>query len=280
MSRVFDALQKTGTPGGLTPEPLSPAAFVDALEKNLRLESLLTVRMQLGRESRLVFHTEPHGPAAERYRLMRLRLQQVRADANVKTLLITSPSAQEGKSTVALNLAAALVEKRNQNVLLLEGDLRCPTLASMLGLKLPSGLTQCTRSEVGLQSVIWKVEPLGFYLLPAGKPLDNPAELLDSEWFSEVTAKLVDSFDWIIIDSPPAIPVVDALSLKRRADASIVVARAGRTQQNAISETIQALGPDDVLGIILNGVEKFGRGYCDYYGYHAVKKEAGREEKR
>ena len=105
------------------------------------------------------------------------------------------------------------------------------------------------------------------------------AEGLDSEWFSEVTAKLVDSFDWVI-DSPPAIPVVDALSLKRRTDASIVVALAGRTQQNAISETIQALGSDDVLGIILNGVEKFDRGYNDYYGYYATEKEAGREDKR
>lgn len=272
MSRVFDALQKTGIQGGVSPEPLSPAAFVDALEKSLNLESLLTARMQLGSESRLVLATEPNGPAAERYRLMRLRLQEVRADANVKTLLITSAAPQEGKSTVALNLAAVLAEKRNQSVLLLEGDLRRPSLASMLGLKLPSGLTQCTRSEVGLQSVIWKVEPLGFHLLPAGKPLDNPADLLTSEWFSEVTAKLVDSFDWIIIDSPPAIPVVDALSLKRCADASMVVARADRTQQNAISETIRILGPDHVLGIILNGMERLDRGYDDYYGYYGSEK--------
>jgi polysaccharide biosynthesis transport protein len=271
VSRVFDALQKTGTHAGVTPEPLSPAAFVDALEKNLNLESLLTVRMHLGAESRLVLHTEPNGPAAERYRLMRLRLHEVRASTNVKTLLITSPAPQEGKSTVALNLAAVLAEKRNQSVLLLEADLRRPSLTSMLGLKLPSGLTQCTKNEVGLQSVIWKVEPLGFHLLPAGKPLDNPAELLTSEWFSDVTAKLVDSFDWIVIDSPPAIPVADALSLKRCADASIIVARADRTQQSAISETIRVLGLDHVLGIILNAMEKLDRGYDDYYGYYTGK---------
>lgn len=272
MSRVFDALQKTGVQSGITPEPLSPAAFVDALEKNLNLETLLSVRMQLGSESRLVLSTEPNGPAAERYRLMRLRLQEVRADANVKTLLVTSAAPQEGKSTVALNLAAVLAEKRNQSVLLFEGDLRRPSLASMLGLKLPSGLTQCTRSEVGLQSVIWKVEPLGFHLLAAGKPLDNPAELLNSEWFSAASAKLVDSFDWIIIDSPPAIPVADALSLKRCADASLIVARADRTQQDAISEAIRILGPDHVLGIILNGMDKLDRGYDDYYGYYSSEK--------
>jgi polysaccharide biosynthesis transport protein len=276
VSRVFDALQKTGAPGGITPEPLSPAAFVDALEKGFNLGSLLTVRMQLDSESRLVMYTQPNGPAAERYRMMRLRLQEVHADANVKTLLITSPSSQEGKSTVALNLAAVLAEKGNQNVLLLEGDLRRPSLVSMLGLKLPSGLTQCTKNEVGLQSVIWKIDPLGFHLLPAGKPMDNPAELLTSEWFSSVTAKLVDTFDWIIIDSPPAIPVVDALSLKRCADATIVVARADRTQQNAISETIRILGADCVLGIILNGMGKLDRSYDDYYSYYAPKKSAAK----
>lgn len=273
MSRVFDALQKTGTLGPAGSLPASPAAFVDALEKDLRLEALSTVKVQLGTESRLVFHTDPTSPAAERYRLIRLRLQAVRADANVKTILITSPSPREGKSTLALNLAAALADKRNQRVLLFEGDLRCPSLASELGLKLPSGLTQCTRSDVGLQSVILKVEPLGFYLLPAGKPSASPAELLNSEWFTEMAAKLVDSFDWIIIDSPPALPVVDALSLKRIADASIVVARAGRTQKSAISETMRALGEDHVLGLILNGVEKFDCGYYDYSGYYASKKQ-------
>ncbi len=271
MSRVFDALRKTGAravPCG----PLSPVAFVDALEKSFELASLLTARIQLGPESRLVFHLEPNGPGAERYRLMRLRLQAVRAEANVKTLLITSPGAGEGKSTVSLNLAAALAEKKNQYVLLLECDLRSPSLTRELGLKLPSGLTQCARSDAGLASVIRRIEPLGFYLLPAGEAVDNPAELLTSEWFSEVTAKLVASFDWIIIDAPPALPVVDALSLKRYADASMIVARAGRTQQSAIAEAIRVLEGNHVLGVVLNGLEKFDRGYYQYYSHYGGKK--------
>lgn len=225
----------------------------------------------MGPESRLVFHAEPNGPGAERFRLMRLRLQAVQAEANVKTLLITGPAAGEGKSTVSLNLAAALAEKKNQHVLLLEGDLRSPSLARELGLKLPSGLTQCARNDGGLMSAIWRIEPLGFYLLPAGKAVDNPTDLLTSEWFSEVIAKLVASFDWIVIDAP-ALPVVDALSLKRYADASVIVARAGRTQQRAIAEVIRVLGGNHVLGIVLNGQEKFDRGYHQYYSYYGDKK--------
>jgi capsular exopolysaccharide synthesis family protein len=271
VSRVFDALRKTGTQA-VPSTPLFPVAFVDALDKNFRLESLLTARIQLGPESRLVLHLEPNGPGAERYRLLRHRLQAAHVQANIKTLLITSPGAGEGKSTVSLNLAATLAEKSNQHVLLLEGDLRCPSLARELGLKLPTGLTQCARSEGGLGSVIWRIEPLGFYLLPAGKAVDNPAELLTSEWFSEVTAKLAASFDWIIIDAPPALPVVDALSLKRFADASIIVARAGRTQQGAIADVIRVLGRNHVLGVVLNGLEKFDRGYYEYYEYYGGKK--------
>ncbi len=266
MSRVFDALQKTGAQSA---SPASPAKLIDALERTFRLEALPTVRMQLGPESRLIFHTDPTGPGAERYRMLRLRLQAVRAEADVKTVLITSPGPREGKSTLALNLAAALSEKKNQSVLLLEGDLRCPTLARELGLHLPSGLTQCSRSDAGLQSVIWKIEPLGFYLLPCGKSINNPVEILNSEWFAEATEKLAASFDWILIDSPPAIPVVDTLSLKARADATLLVARAGRTQQSAIDDAIRILGQEHILGIILNAVEKFDRGYYEYYRHYA-----------
>lgn len=280
MSRVFDALQKTGG-SGLLPPTASPAESVDALafDKGFRPESLPSVQAQLGPASRIIFHTDPSGPNAERYRLLRLRLNAVRADAEIKTLLITSPGPQEGKSNLSLNLAAALAEKKKHSVLLLEADLRRPSLAPELGLKFPSGLTQCTRSDVGLQSIMYKVEPFGFYLLPGGKALDNPAELLNSDWFSEVTAKLADWFDWVIIDSPPAIPVVDAVSLNRRADASIVVARAGRTQQSLIADTIQLLGQDRVLGVVLNAVEKFGHDYNGYYESYGNGKDS-RQRKR
>lgn len=279
MSRVFDALQKTGG-SGLLPPTASPAEFVDALDKGFRVDAIPSVQAQLSPASRLVFHTDPSGPNAERYRLLRLRLNAVRAESEIKTLLITSPGPQEGKSNLTLNLAAAMAEKKKQSVLILEADLRRPSLVRELGLRLPSGLTQCTRSDVGLQSTIYRIEPFGFYLLPAGKPLDNPAELLNSDWFSGAAAKLADSFDWIIIDSPPAIPVVDAISLNRRADASIIVARAGRTQQSSIADTIQLLGQDHVLAIVLNAVEKFGRDYSGYYEYYGHSKDSHSRKRR
>jgi len=264
MSRVLDALQKVGPHSG-GQMPNSPTAFVDAIESDFKHESAPVVRMQVGPKSGLFFHSDPRGFAAERYRLLRLRLRTFRAQADLKTILITSPGARDGKSTVALNLAAALAEKGKESVLLLEADLRRPTLASELGLKLPSGLTHCTRTELGLSSVIWRVEPLGFHFIPAGRPASNPIELLNSEWFSHGVEKLAASFDWVVIDSPPAIPVVDTISIKDRADASLLVIRAGVTQQASIDEAMRVLGPDHVLGIILNGVEGLDRRYDDYY---------------
>lgn len=263
MSRVLEALQNAGPAGRNSPD--SPAAFVDAFESDFKLDSVPTVRAQFGHGTRVFIHSEPRGFAAERYRLLRLRLHNFRTQAELKTVLITSPGAREGKSTVALNLAAALAEKGKESVLMLEGDLRRPSLASELGLKLPSGLTHCKRSELGLLSVIWKVDPLGFYFMPAGKPVSNPIELLNSEWFSQSLQRVASCFDWVIIDSPPVSPVVDTLSLRDYADASLLVVRAGDTQQTAIDEAMRVLGPDNVLGMILNSVEGLESRYNDYY---------------
>jgi len=267
MTRVFDALRRTGTEA-LPSSLLASASFDDVVEKDLQFQSFATATIQPRPESHLVFELEPNGPCAERYRLLRHRLQGAHAEIHVKTLLITSPGAKEGKSTVSLNLAAALAEKSNQRVILLEGDLRCPSLTRELGLTLSPGLAECQRSDASLEQLIWRIEPFGFHLLPAGRALDNPAELLNSEWFSTLTGKLTAYFDWVLIDAPPVLPVVDALSLKRFADASIVVAWAGRTRHEAITEAVRILGRNHVLGVILNGLEKFGRSYEQYYRYY------------
>jgi capsular exopolysaccharide synthesis family protein len=235
-----------------------------AAEVGFKRESVPIVRMPEA-ASGPIFHSDPQGFAAERYRLLQLGLHALRGQGTLRTILITSPGAREGKSTVALNLAAALAEKGKESVLLLEADLRRPTLAHELGLSPASGLSECKRTELGLLSVISKVEPLGFYFVPAGGTVINPVELLNSEWFAQGVENLASCFDWVLIDSPPAIPVVDAVSLRDRADASLLVVRAGVTQQTAIDEAVRILRPDHVCGIILNAVESFDRRYAGYY---------------
>jgi Mrp family chromosome partitioning ATPase len=115
---------------------------------------------------------------------------------------------------------------------------------------------------------IRRIEPLGFYLLPAGQPVEDDSNLLQSDFVLQLIKGLSSSsFRWILIDSPPTTPVADVLALKAQADATLLVVRAGETPREDIEESTRNLGRDHIIGIILNGVEGFGRIYSKYYGY-------------
>jgi Mrp family chromosome partitioning ATPase len=129
-------------------------------------------------------------------------------------------------------------------------------------------------------SVLRRLEPLGWYLLPAGEPRSNPTELLQTEAFAVVLQTLSQHFDWILIDSPPVIPLTDALSLARQANATLLVAREGRTPREAIEKAIAVLGRQRVLGIVLNAVEGLDRVYSGYYGYSGYSANNGLKDVR
>ena len=115
---------------------------------------------------------------------------------------------------------------------------------------------------------IRRIEPLGFYLLPAGQPGEDGSRLLQSDFASQLIKGLSSSsFGWILIDSPPATPVADVIALKAQADATLLVVRAGETPREDIEEATRNLGHDHIIGIILNGVEGLDRTYSKYYGY-------------
>jgi len=223
---------------------------------------------QIRPESRIIFYTEPRSPGADRFRFLRMRLRELWEAGNLNSLLITSPLPGDGKSTVALNLAAALAERGKRQVLLVEGDLHHPTLTQQLGIKPGPGLAECLEAGLSPLSTIRRIEPLGLYLLSSGEPHNNPTELLQSEALSGIMGELSPYFDWILIDSPPVTPLTDALSLARQTDASLLVARAGQTPREAIEHTLSLLGNEHVLGILLNGVEGLDRLYSKYYGYY------------
>jgi capsular exopolysaccharide synthesis family protein len=219
-------------------------------------------------ESRIVVHNDPRSAGADRFRLVKMRLQSAQGAKKIKTILITSPLPGDGKTTVALNLATAMSEKGKRPVLLLEADIYRPTLAKKLSLKPWPGLTECFESRRDPMQAIRRIDPLGFYLLPAGRPFGDGSSLLQSDFFSQlVTGLAATSFDWILIDSPPTTPVAEILALREQSDATLLVARAGVTPREAIEESIRNLGRDHVHGIILNDVEGIDRTYSRYYGY-------------
>ncbi len=196
---------------------------------------------------------------------MRLRLNQASNPDKLKRLLITSPWPHDGKSTIALNLAVTLAEEGTRSVLLIEGDLHRATISGELGLASRCGVAECLESDADPCSFVRRVEPLGFCFLPAGNPTANPSELLQKSALSTMMESLSQHFDWLVIDSPPVAPLTDALSWKERADAALLVVRAGRTSTSATEEALNLLGRKHVFAIVLNGVEGLDHTYKKYY---------------
>jgi Mrp family chromosome partitioning ATPase len=254
----------------LTPE--------DSLQVWEGVDFCLPVGMEectISAETRAVVHDDPTSAGADKFRLAQLRLKSLQAARRLKSILITSPLPGDGKSTIALNLATVLSENGNVPVLLLEADVYRPTLVKRLGLKPWAGLTECYRRGEDPMLAMRRINPLGFYLLPAGQPVEDGVNLLQSNFTSQLLSSLSSSaFKWILIDSTPTTPTAEVLALREKTDATLLVVRAGKTPQEVIEESVLSLGRDHIVGIILNGVEGLNQAYSKYYGYGHRKSDA------
>jgi len=270
-------------PKNLPELPSDSSSAVDAgaegLEKVIQFDRIPVDEVQVHPASRIITHTDPHSVGADRFRYLRMCLRELWTSGKLKTLLVTSPLPQDGKSTIALNLATALAEGGKRPVLLIEADLHLPTLTGQLNLDGRRGLAECLEGKLHPAEALRRIEPLGWYLLPAGEPRGNPTELLQTEAFADLLQRLSPHFDWILIDSPPVIPLTDALSLARQTNATLMVAREGRTPREAIEKAISILGRQRVLGIVLNAVDGLERMYSGSYGYGAYSAANNRRKR-
>jgi capsular exopolysaccharide synthesis family protein len=264
MSRIFEALRKSERE--LEKYPTTPQPLRKPPDEDLGLQSVAIETVQIPREGRVIVHSDPQSLGADRFRLLRARLSEVTAKAKVKTLLVTSPVPEDGKSTVSLNLATALAEHGKRSVLLLEADFFRPSLSRVLGLPPGPGLAECLQGSSDPIAALRRIEPLGWYFLPAGTSVSNPTELVHSPRFSPLVAMFETRFDWILLDSPPIAPVADILALRAQADGCVLVVRAGQTQREMVEEAVRQLGRQYVLAIVLNGVRGLDRQHSKYYG--------------
>ncbi len=238
------------------------------IEPKLEVSEILTKEVALRPESRISFHTDPHGCAADRYRLLRMRLRELWTTGRLKTLLVTSPLPEDGKSTTAMNVATALAEGGKYKVLLIEADLYHSPFAELLGIDRGPGLAGCLEGVATLNSAIRRLEPLNWFVLPAGEAQGNPTELLHTEAFAQIMQKVVPCFDWVLIDSPPVVPLVDALLLKHHANATLLVTRAGKTPRRDIEKSLSLLGREHVVAVVLNAVDGLNQLYSKYSKYY------------
>jgi succinoglycan biosynthesis transport protein ExoP len=222
-----------------------------------------------GKESlELITKSRPQSQMAEAYRALRTSLLLTTVGAPPKVILVTSALPEEGKTTTSINCAIVLAQK-GARVLLIDADLRRPGIHRTLGVFQKTGLTNVLTGSITLQQATVRslVVPT-LFVLPAGTPPPNPAELLASAKMGEVLATLREQYDHIVIDTPPTLPVTDAVVMATRADAVILVTRAGSTTKHALRQARDILLKVHarVSGVLLNAVNLNSPDYYSYYG--------------
>jgi polysaccharide biosynthesis transport protein len=201
-------------------------------------------------DSELVTAAYPTSPAAEAFRSLRTSVKFLGVDREVRVLQVTSPSPGEGKTVIASNLATVFAQAGDR-VVLVGGDLRRPRAEDLLGVPLTPGLTGVLIGEVALPQAIRVVDGLpNLSVLPAGLPPPNPSELLSGERARRLIDVLAQTYDLVIIDCPPVLPVTDALVLARMADTTLLATSANRTSRRALDRTVEML---DQVGAPLVG---------------------------
>jgi capsular exopolysaccharide synthesis family protein len=224
----------------------------------------------------LVSISEPTSSAAEAYRILRTSIQFLGLDRPVRVIQVTSPNAQEGKTTTLANLAVAFAASGLRTVAV-DCDLRRPRLHEFFGLANEAGFTSVLLGNLGLSKALQPVPNQERLLVLASGPLPpNPSELLSSSRTVELLRNLAEQADIVLVDSPPSLPVTDALILAQRVDCTVIVTTAGATTRKAAARAVEMLQQVNapLAGAVLNGIDEESA-YSNYsYRYYAMATEA------
>jgi len=301
MSRLYEALQRSqgetpsASPLATPDQPDSPLVSAPVpglpIDNTAALEALSTqpqpaaawlsvpperiLRPVPTPEQRLITITNPNSPGAETFRVLSTRLAHLRHKRPLKRLLITSAVGDEGKSVVAVNLALMLARRAGERVLLVEADLRRPTASALLATSQLRGIAEWHEHQLALQDAFYQVEGMPLWLLSAGKGIDDPLPLLESDAFAQMLNAVSEGFDWVLLDCTPMLPMADATSLSRLCDGVLVVVREGHTRKKPLVRALSSIEKSKQLGVIFNEASAVHVSYDRYYGgygYYRQKK--------
>ncbi|MCY1657983.1 polysaccharide biosynthesis tyrosine autokinase [Dietzia sp. SL131] len=207
-----------------------------------------------------------HSPAAESFRRLRTNLQFLSVDKPPRVFVLTSSVAAEGKSETAINLSLALAESGNR-VLLVEADLRRPLVVNYMSMPDKVGLTNVLSGQAEFRDVVQETRHQGVDLLACGPLPPNPSELLASEVARQLVDQLREIYDYVIIDSPPLLPVTDGALLSRITDGALLVVRENRTTSDQVAQAVDNLAKADanLLGVVTVANRPATRGSAGYY---------------
>ena len=281
MSRIQDILRKAEREGNvhrtraLTAEgpavgsPTAAAAATVPMPAMPPLQTPEPRAVQGHLDRRLVAAFSPQSLAAEQYRSLRTRVKSAEHGRPMRAILITSPNKGDGKSLTAANLALTMAQEFQQRVLLIDGDLRRPTIHSLFGIGDTPGLSDVLLGGAPLDDALVTVPQHALTVLPSGPVPSHPAELLGSTAMRRALDTLRTRFDRILIDMPPVAPLADVSIALGMADGMLMIVRAGVTPKPAIERALSGLDLSKVLGLVLNDAGSGSASYGYGYGYVA-----------
>lgn len=293
MSRIHEALKKAeqerlaaGTEIGTSATEVAPPIpavrppEMPARDGALTLEKVMThcVRAHWNPEPKTVLlfdGNQTHG--TEELRTLRSRLYQIRDRQSLQTILITSALPAEGKTFLTANLAHMIVRQHERCALIIDADLRRSQLHLALGAPAAPGLTEYLRGEADELSIIQRGAH-DLFLIPGGKPVANAAELLANGRMKTLLERVAPVFDWVLVDSPPAVPVSDASLLADMCDGVLLVIHAGTTPFDMAQKACEEFRSKRALGVVLNRMAP-GETYHSYY-YHYYSSDSKNRKKK
>lgn len=242
--------------------PSASSRLPDFVEWNVEAERV---------EPRLVAITHPNSTYCEEYRSLRTHVLHKSAKQKLQSIVVASINPSEGKSVTALNLSWLLAQTDGVTALIIDSDLRMPSLADYLGIETDAGLSHILAGEATLKESIIKLAPSGLHLLPGGEARNDVAELISGPKFKEILREARELFDFVIIDAPPLGIFTDATVLIDHADGALLVVRANKTRYSVMDRILEALPKDRMMGVVLNQSEDVLDESHYNYGYYAKK---------
>lgn len=262
--------------GAFSPVDSSARLGMPSLGNPFSLDTLLARSAQLEWKpetaTNLFMNGDDNARGTEEYRTLRSRLYHLREKMTLKKLLITSALPKEGKSFTCTNLAQVMVRQHGRRALLIDADLRAPRLHQMLGTSAEPGLSDYLAGKSDEFSIMQRGRLENLFFIPSGTMSDDPAELVGNGRLKLLLQRVEPLFDWIMIDSPPAVPVSDASVLAKACDGVLMVVRSNATPSDAARKARQQFPDEQLVGVVLNGTRPDDTPYAHYY-YESYQKQ-------
>ncbi len=237
--------------------------------KNLGIEVVGWIPKMDVSDSEFIFAEQPNSIPSESFRSLRTRVQfTIKNNKKIKKILITSSKAQEGKTTISSNLAGSFA-LGNKKTVVVDCDLRKPRVHKIFNEKRIPGFTDYFFGETSFENIIRKSKDIdNLFHITAGTIPPNPSEIISSDQMKEFLDKLSNEYDYIVVDSPPSIAVTDAEILSRLVDTTILVSSAEVTEKDLLEKSVELLGSENFMGVLLNNFSYKKSGYGSYYKYY------------